>query len=67
MGNRFIKIFYAAFMALIFVALVVFMIMHIRTGLDGQYGKLLLGGYILLLLWAGARVFTLVRDLSGKR
>ncbi len=66
MGNKALKILYAIFMALILIALVVFMIMHIRTGLDGQYGKLLLAGYILLLIWAGARVFTLVRELLRK-
>ncbi len=67
MGNRILKIFYAVFMALILVALVVFMVMHIRAGLDTQYSKLLLAGYILLLVWAGARVFTLVKDLVQKR
>ncbi len=60
------KIFYAVFMALILVALVVFMILHIRAGLDTQNSKLLLAGYVLLLLWAGARVFTLVRDILRK-
>ncbi len=66
MGNKVLKICYAVFMALILAALVVFMIMHIKSGLDTQYSKLLLAGYILLLLWAGARVFTLVRELVRK-
>ncbi len=66
MGNKAIKIFYTAFMALLMVALVVFMIIHIKSGLDTQYSKLLLAGYILLLLWSGARVFTLVRELMNK-
>ncbi len=66
MGNKALKIFYAVFMTLILIALVVFMIIHIQSGLDTQYSKLLLAGYILLLLWAGARVFTLVRELLQK-
>ncbi len=66
MGNKALKIFQAVFMALMLVALVVFMIIHIRAGLDTQTSKLILGGYILLLLWASARVLTIVRELLGK-
>ncbi len=67
MGNRAFKIFYAVFMALITVALVVFMVMHIRQGLESSYSKLWLAGYILLLIWAGTRVMTLVKDIINKR
>ncbi len=63
MGNKVLKIFYAVFMTFILVTLVIFTIMHIREGLSGSYNKLMLAGYILLLLWAGFRVFTLVREL----
>lgn len=66
MGNRALKIFHAVFMALMLVALAIFMIIHIRAGLDGQNAKILLAGYILLILWAAARLFTLIRNLSGK-
>ncbi len=66
MGNNALKIFRAVFMALMLVALVVFMIIHIRAGLETQTAKLLLAGYIVLCLWAGARVFTLVRELIEK-
>ena len=66
MGNRALKIFHAVFMALMLVALAVFMIIHIRAGLDGQNAKIFLAGYILLILWAAARLFTLIRNLSGK-
>ncbi len=66
MGNKALKIFQAVFMALMLVALIVFMGIHIRAGLDTQTSKLLLGGYVLLTLWASARVFTLVRELLGK-
>ncbi len=66
MEKNILKIFYAIFMALILVALVVFMIVHIRNGLDTQYSKLFLAGYVMLLLWAGMRLFGLVRDLMKK-
>ncbi len=66
MGNNVLKIFYAVFMTLILAAMVVFMVIHIRAGLDGQNAKLLLGGYILLILWAVYRIFTLIRDITRK-
>lgn len=66
MGNKALKIFYAAFMTLILAAMVVFMVIHIRAGLDGQTAKLLLGGYILLIIWASYRIFTLIRDTTRK-
>ena len=66
MGNKALKIFYAVFMLLMLVALAVFMIVHIRAGLDGQYAKILLAGYILLIVWAAARLFTIIRNLTGR-
>ena len=66
MGNKALKIFYAAFMTLILASMVVFMVIHIRAGLDGQTAKLLLGGYILLIIWASYRIFTLIRDITRK-
>lgn len=66
MGNKALKIFYAVFMSLMLVALAVFMIVHIRAGLDGQYAKILLAGYILLIVWAAARLFTILRNLTGR-
>lgn len=53
-------------MTLILAAMVVFMVIHIRAGLDGQTAKLLLGGYILLIIWASYRIFTLIRDIIRK-
>lgn len=66
MENKALKIFYAVFMAMMLVALTVFMVIHIRTGLDSQNAKILLAGYILLIIWAAARLFTLVRNLLEK-
>ena len=53
-------------MTLILAAMVVFMVIHIHAGLDGQTAKLLLGGYILLIIWASYRIFTLIRDITRK-
>ena len=66
MGNKVLKIFYAVFMALMLVALTVFMIVHIRSGLDGSNAKIFLAAYVLLIIWAAGRLFTLIRNLTGK-
>lgn len=64
MGNKALKIFYTVFMALMIVALTVFMVIHIRAGLDGTNAKILLAGYVLLIIWAVGRLFTLIRNLK---
>ena len=64
MGNKTLKIFYTVFMALMIVALTVFMVIHIRAGLDGTNAKILLAGYVLLIIWAAGRLFTLIRNLK---
>jgi len=63
MGNRIFKIMYAAFMALILVAVLAFMILHIKAGLQSGNAKLLLGGYILILIWGATRLYTLIKNL----
>lgn len=65
MGNKALKIFYAVFMALMLVALTVFMVVHIRAGLDGNNAKILLAGYVLLIIWAAGRLFTLIRNIRN--
>lgn len=66
MENKALKIFYAAFMAIMLIALTVFMIIHIRAGLDGQNAKILLAGYILLIIWAAYRLVSMIRNLLGR-
>ncbi len=66
MENKAFKIFYAAFMAIMLIALTVFMIIHIRAGLDGQNAKILLAGYILLIIWAAYRLVSMIRNLLGR-
>ena len=66
MENKAFKIFYAAFMAIMLIALTVFMIIHIRAGLDGQNAKILLAGYILLIIWAAYKLVSMIRNLLGR-
>ena len=66
MGNKAFRIFFAAMMTLAIIALVVFMIVHIRAGLDGVNAKLLLAAYILMIFWAGFRLFATIKSLLGK-
>ena len=65
MGNKALKIFYAVFMALMLVALAVFMVIHIRAGLDGTNAKILLAGYVLLIIWAAGRLLMLIKNLRS--
>ena len=67
MGNNIMNIFRAVIMALMIVALTVFMIVHIRAGLDGTNAKILLACYVLLIIWAAGRLFTLIRNLIGRK
>lgn len=66
MGNKAFRIFFAAMMTLAIIALVVFMIVHIRAGLEGTNAKLLLAAYILMIFWAGVRLFATIKSLLGK-
>ena len=50
-------------MALLLVAVVAFMILHIMAGLQSGDAKLLLAGYILILIWASVRLYSLIKDL----
>ena len=56
----------SAAMSIALVALVVFLVLHIRTGVETQIGKIYLALYIMLIVWAGARVFTITKDLLNK-
>lgn len=66
MENRFMKIFRLVIMALALIALIVFLVLHVRVGLDTQMSRIYLILYALLILWAGVRVYTLVKDIIKK-
>ncbi|MBE6228750.1 MAG: hypothetical protein E7120_07770 [Bacteroidales bacterium] len=65
MGNRIFKIAYVAFMALVLLAVVVFMILHIKAGLQSGNAKLILAGYILIFIWGLTRLYTLIKNLRN--
>jgi hypothetical protein len=66
MKNNILKISYAVLMALAVLALVAFMIIHIRAGLDGVNSKLLLAAYVLMIFWAAFRLYGIIKDLLRK-
>ena len=68
MNKSVLTIVRLAFFSLMLVALVVLMILNIiengiRTGTD----KILLAMFIVLILWAGARIFSLINSLRNSR
>lgn len=65
MGNRIFKIAYVAFMALVLLAVVVFMILHIKAGLQSGNAKLILAGYILIFIWGLTRLYTFIKNLRN--
>ena len=50
-------------MVLAFVTLTVFMVLHVCAGIETQMSKLYLGLYIILMVWAAVRVFSIVKEL----
>lgn len=66
MEKKIAKIIRLVIMAIALVALIVFLIIHISTGILTQMSKIYLGVYILLILWAAVRVFTMTKDLLQK-
>jgi hypothetical protein len=63
MGNKIFKVLYAALMVVIAIAVVVFMVIHLKSGQAGQYSKLVTAGYVLTFIWAVYRCYTLIKNL----
>ena len=66
MKSRIFKILYAALIAVLTVALIVFMIIHITMGLAGGNEKLILGAYVLMIVWALMKLSTAIRSLKDQ-
>lgn len=66
MKSRIFKILYAALMAVLTIALVVFMIIHICKGLTGGNEKLILGAYVLMVIWALMKLSTAIKSLKDQ-
>ena len=63
MKNNVLKTIYAVFMAAVAIAIIVFMIIHLRSGNGGQYAKLMTGAYVLLFIWAAYRSYNIFKSL----
>ena len=40
------------------------MVIHITKGLAGGNEKLILGGYILMIVWASMKLYTAIKNLK---
>lgn len=61
MKNKIFKIGYLLFIVLMIIALVVFMVIHITHGLAGANEKLILGGYVLMIIWALMKLYNAIK------
>jgi hypothetical protein len=66
MKNYPLRVLYAIFMVAVTIAIAVFMVIHICAGVEGQNAKFILAGYVLLLIWALSRCYTLIRNLRNR-
>lgn len=64
MGQKILKIAYVVFVALLTIGLIVFMIVHISKGLAGGNAKLILGAYILMIVWALMKLSAAIKNLK---
>ena len=53
-------------MAVLTIALVVFMIIHISKGLAGGNAKLILGAYVLMIVWALMKLSTAIKSIKDQ-
>lgn len=63
MEKKIFRIAYTILMAAVFMTLLVFLVIHIRNGNGGSYAKLYTAGYILMLIWSGSRLYSIVKDI----
>ena len=61
--HKILKGLAAVVMAAVLVVLVMLTITHVQAGIMTQNQKLMLGAYILMMLYAGYRLFVNIRDI----
>ena len=66
MKSKLFLIIYAILIAVITVGLIVFMIIHITKGLSGGNQKLILGAYILMIIWAIMKLHAAIKSLRER-
>lgn len=64
--HKILKGLVAAVMAAVLVVLVMLTITHIQAGIMTQNQKLMLGAYILMMLYAGYRMIVNIIDIFKK-
>lgn len=65
MNNKIFKITYAAIISIILIALVVFMVMQICSGVKGNIATLYTAMYGLLIIWAAVRLYSLIKEIRN--
>ena len=63
MGNKIMKICLAVLMAAAIVILAVLMVMHVKEGLVGHNAKMYMWFYVILIVWAAIRLYSLIKDI----
>ena len=63
MGNKIMKTCLAVLMAAAIVILAVLMVMHVKEGLVGQNAKMYMWFYVILIVWAAIRLYSLIKDI----
>jgi uncharacterized membrane protein len=61
--HKILKGLVAVVMATVLVVLAMLTIKHVQTGIMTQNQKLMLGAYVLMMLYAAYRLFVNIRDI----
>ena len=64
-NKKIFKITYAAIIAIILIALVVFMVLQISSGVKGNIATLYTAMYGLLIIWAAVRLYSLIKEIRN--
>ena len=64
--RKILKGLVALVMTAVLVVLIMLTVAHVQSGLLTNNSKLMLGAYVLMMLYAGYRVFVNVRDILRK-
>lgn len=66
MKSKIVKILYAVLLLAILVLVACFLVAHVKAGLQTVSAKVYLGLYIILIVWALCRLYTIIRELLGR-
>ena len=66
MKGKFFLIIYAIAIAVITIGLIAFMIVHITKGLSGGNQKIILGAYVLMIIWALMKLHAAIKAIKDR-